>query len=329
VAKKRKGQKNSCQRHDKSRDQAPAAGFASQLVSALSDSCLRNALSALAVGNGEGARQWIEQVPEGQRPKATVAAIHHQLAKVAAAQARWLDFEKELALAIKEDPLPIYQQRLALARRRGQFLEESKWRTLSDNVDPARRLASAALAPAVSGVWSCGAYYSRGAMSGRPWSRLLRAAKRSAEVDEDRDAVVGLAAGFFCRFMFDKTPLLSLVDAVVAIPANPARYNARRMSLPDELARAVEAQLAVPFVFTALTYTAGANLDLRGLSRPERFIAVKGSMGAGDLGVAAGRKVLVVDDVVTSGATLTEAARLLREAGAADVYALTMCHTEG
>ena len=39
--------------------------------------------------------------------------------------------------------------------------------------------------------------------------------------------------------------------------------------------------------------------------------------------------MLLVDDVTTSGATLLEAAVLLRAAGARDVHAVALCHTEG
>ena len=41
----------------------------------------------------------------------------------------------------------------------------------------------------------------------------------------------------------------------------------------------------------------------------------------------AGRRVLLVDDIVTTGATLEECARTLREAGAAEVLALTLGRT--
>ena len=43
---------------------------------------------------------------------------------------------------------------------------------------------------------------------------------------------------------------------------------------------------------------------------------------------AAGRRVLLIDDIVTTGATLNEAARALTAAGAAEVSALTLARTE-
>ena len=43
----------------------------------------------------------------------------------------------------------------------------------------------------------------------------------------------------------------------------------------------------------------------------------------------AGRRVLLVDDVVTSGATLGECARVLCQAGAAEVACLTLAQARG
>ncbi|MFT4211465.1 MAG: phosphoribosyltransferase family protein [Microbacterium sp.] len=65
--------------------------------------------------------------------------------------------------------------------------------------------------------------------------------------------------------------------------------------------------------------------DQRGLRRAERAANVAGSMTARP--AAAGRRVVVVDDVVTTGATLAEAIRALRAAGAEPVAAITVAAT--
>ena len=64
--------------------------------------------------------------------------------------------------------------------------------------------------------------------------------------------------------------------------------------------------------------------DQRGLARDARRANVAGSMRARD---AAGMRVVIVDDVVTTGATLAEAARALRSAGAVVVGAATVAAT--
>ncbi len=73
-----------------------------------------------------------------------------------------------------------------------------------------------------------------------------------------------------------------------------------------------------------LLLPAHAAADQRGLQREARAENVAGTMRALPL---AGRRVLIVDDVVTTGATLGEAARALRAAGAEVVGAATVAST--
>jgi predicted amidophosphoribosyltransferase len=160
-------------------------------------------------------------------------------------------------------------------------------------------------------------------------SRFLRIAKEAPPDTEEGLAALRLAGEFLCRVVVEETPLLRHVDVVVSIPANPARYGQRMVSLPDELARALESHFALPFLFGALVSAAADNLELRGLNWHERHEAIRGSMCASDLGIGKDRCLLLVDDITTSGATLQEAARVLRNAGAGDVYAVTLSHTEG
>ena len=110
---------------------------------------------------------------------------------------------------------------------------------------------------------------------------------------EEGAAAPRLAGKFLSRVVFEETPLLRHVDVVVSIPANPARYVRRMMSLPDELARALERHFALPFLFDALVSGASDDLELRGLGWRERHAAIRGSMRAGRLGIGEGQSAQI------------------------------------
>ena len=62
------------------------------------------------------------------------------------------------------------------------------------------------------------------------------------------------------------------------------------------------------------------------LSGEERRQNVVGAFAVSDPNAVKGKQILLVDDVKTTGATLEEAARVLKEAGAKRVWAMTVAH---
>ncbi|MEV8266659.1 phosphoribosyltransferase family protein [Microbacterium sp. NPDC076911] len=104
----------------------------------------------------------------------------------------------------------------------------------------------------------------------------------------------------------------------VPLPTSRAAYRRRGYRVPDRLA----ARSVLPVA--RLLRTVRRTADQRGLTIMQRRENVIGSMAAGD---AAGRRVIVVDDVVTTGATLEEAIRALQTAGAIVLGAVTVAAT--
>ncbi len=107
------------------------------------------------------------------------------------------------------------------------------------------------------------------------------------------------------------------IDAVCAVPQHWRRAIGRGYNQALEIAKPIALTLERPLWADALHRTAGE--PQRGLGRSARLRNIAGRMAA-DARVA-GRRVLIVDDVTTTGATFREAARALRAAGAAEVVA--------
>jgi len=117
--------------------------------------------------------------------------------------------------------------------------------------------------------------------------------------------------------------LLADADALVPVPLHWRRRWARRFNQSAVLAAAVSAASGVPVVAGALKRVK-ATAQQVGLSRTERAANVQGAFRVPPegKGMVVGRRLVVVDDVLTSGATVEGCARTLLRAGAADVDVL-------
>jgi len=124
--------------------------------------------------------------------------------------------------------------------------------------------------------------------------------------------------------------LLVDADLILPVPLHPLRLWQRRFNQAALLARHLAAISAatggrrIP-VTADLLRRCRATPSQTALGRPERRANVAGAFAVAPGGTArlAQARVLLVDDVYTTGATLDACARVLRRAGAARVDALT------
>jgi len=117
--------------------------------------------------------------------------------------------------------------------------------------------------------------------------------------------------------------LLAEADALVPVPLHWRRLWARRFNQSAMLATRISAESGVPVATIALKRVR-ATAQQVGLTRTQRSANVQGAFRVPDEGKAAvaGRKLVVIDDVLTSGATVEGCARALLRAGAANVDVL-------
>jgi ComF family protein len=114
--------------------------------------------------------------------------------------------------------------------------------------------------------------------------------------------------------------LLREADLLIPVPLHPSRTRARRYNQAALLARAISRLSGRPAVLDALRRVQ-ATRSLQGQSAKQRAAEVANAFALwpGRINRVIGRRVVLIDDVLTTGATANACARVLLAGGAAQV----------
>lgn len=193
---------------------------------------------------------------------------------------------------------------------------------------PVPRCLGCAL-PVPGGVLRCGACLAHPPPLARclcalpyawPWRGLIAHFKYHAQPGWDR------SFAWLMHSSDGAEDLLHEVDTVLPMPLSRERLAERGYNQAWLLARRLAADQADAGLLLRVRHTA----PQRGLPRSARLANLQGAFAVEPLRARelSGRHLLLVDDVMTSGASLHSAAQTLLQAGAARVSALVLARTE-
>lgn len=112
--------------------------------------------------------------------------------------------------------------------------------------------------------------------------------------------------------LLSNSPLFSTIDAIVPVPLHPAKERKRGYNQSDYLAMGLAETMQKPWLKKGLIRTKyGASQTKK--SRIERYENVLQSFKVGEAAALKGKHILLVDDVLTTGATLEACATKILE----------------
>lgn len=110
---------------------------------------------------------------------------------------------------------------------------------------------------------------------------------------------------------------------IMPVPLHPVRLRQRGFNQAVILARQITQYFSIELNFLTLTRVVCTDFQA-GLGKAERGINVKHAFAVSDPRKIAGREIILVDDVLTTGSTVKECARTLLDNKAAKVAVLTL-----
>ena len=112
-------------------------------------------------------------------------------------------------------------------------------------------------------------------------------------------------------------------DGIVPVPLHAAKKNQREFNQAERLARPLARATGIPLWPKAIKRVTPTRTQTK-LSRAERTANVRRAFTLNAGNSFSGQRLVVVDDVLTTGATTSACARVLRAGGAAEVCVWTV-----
>ncbi|MFO0774319.1 MAG: ComF family protein [Nitrospiraceae bacterium] len=125
------------------------------------------------------------------------------------------------------------------------------------------------------------------------------------------------------RLLAERLPQSLTADVVIPVPLAPSRLREREFNQALFLALAVGERLGCPVDDAALERSEGG-APQTGLSRRARLRNLRRRFRVVDTNALRGKRILLVDDVFTTGTTANECAKGLRKAGSGQVSVVTL-----
>ena len=129
------------------------------------------------------------------------------------------------------------------------------------------------------------------------------------------------------REAYERTPL-NCASLIVPVPLHPERQRQRRFNQAAVLAKEISKFARLSVDDTSLIRTVHTQLHRAGMDAQMRRESVENAFALRTSRRVAGVRILLVDDVFTTGATLSACAAVLKEAGAEAVLVLTVARLQ-
>ncbi len=127
--------------------------------------------------------------------------------------------------------------------------------------------------------------------------------------------------------LLEKIKVLRHYDKILPIPIERFKRVSRHFNQTEELSQMLRRKTLLRVAKNVLIKTAHTP-NQASLTKEERAINIYGAFAVKNSAKIKGQNILLIDDVLTTGATTNEAARVLKESGAKTVDLLTIARTE-
>jgi ComF family protein len=128
------------------------------------------------------------------------------------------------------------------------------------------------------------------------------------------------------RLLFDaaRRPPIDAATRIVPVPLHAERERERGFNQATLLARALAMRSRLPLDEWSVVRTLHTPLHRAGMDARARRETVESAFRVERPRLVEGERILIIDDVFTTGATVSACARVLKDAGAKDVFVLTV-----